>query len=420
MVGRAKTGSGKTASFALPILHQLAKDPFGIFAVTLTPTRELAFQIADQFRALGAGMSLKDCVVVGGLDMLPQSLQLEANPHVLVATPGRLADHIRSGTRLHLDHVQFLVLDEADRLFEDSFAPELKTIMEALPDPAERQTLMFSATMTRKLLSFQKVTMQNPQYFEIDSPIDALVKTLEARYLLIPQSVKECYLVYLLRQSELSDHTLIVFVSTCRGCEIVAQLLAELDIDCVTLHSKINQARRLAALGKFRSGKSKVLIATDVASRGLDIPTVQAVINYDVPRMAEDYVHRIGRTARAGRSGLAVTFVSQYDVDIFKQIEDKVGKKMDEYELSENKVLQILKEVSQASKMAKIRLGEFGLTARKVDKRETRKKKGRWKNPEHKANPRVTQPKTTTKQTQPKTTTTKLIPHTKRRRSDTQ
>jgi len=192
------------------------------------------------------------------------------------------------------------------------------------------------------------------------------VEDLEQRYLYIPQNAKEAYLYHILTQAQYESSSIIIFTSTCRGCEIIGQFLIEMEIDCVTLHSRLTQSRRLASLGKFRSGKARVLVATDVASRGLDIPTVQLVINYDVPRVVDDYIHRVGRTARAGRGGIAITIVSQYDVDIYKQIEKFVGMELKLYQIKQDKVLEIFKKVNQAKRMAKIRLEEYDFSSKKV------------------------------------------------------
>lgn len=384
VVGRAQTGSGKTAAFALPMLQALSTDPYGIFGLVLTPTRELAFQIDEQFRAFGVNMGLNTCVVVGGLDMSSQRAELTERPHIVIATPGRLSHHIRNNVEINMEGLQFLVLDEADRLFEDCFDDDLETITSIMPDKSERQTLLFSATMTKKVVEYQKLTMTDPLYLEVHSEKEAIVEALDQKYLLVPQAVKQTYLAYILRQAEWAENkSIIIFTSTCKGCEIVSALLLELSIDCVTLNSSKTQQRRLAALGKFKSGKSMVLVATDVASRGLDIPTVQLVINYDVPRMSEDYVHRVGRTARAGRTGVSITFVSQYDVEIFKSIESFVGKEMDPYKVSEDKVLAMMNEVAQAGRMAKIRTESYETTSRSVkrDRKDGKpsKKKGNSK-----------------------------------------
>lgn len=202
--------------------------------------------------------------------------------HAAVATPGRFADHIRSNTSMHLSHCKFLVLDEVDRLMEPKFRKDMDTICGVLPPPERRQTLLFSATMTKEeVLSGSNqfgLRESNTDFVQVFSDDDALVEQLDQRYLFMPQNIKEVYLVYLLSKTNFATSSCIVFVSTCRGCEVISQLLLEVGVACESLHSRKSQARRLASLGKFRSGAAKVLVATDVASRGLDIPTVQLVV----------------------------------------------------------------------------------------------------------------------------------------------
>lgn len=217
VVGRAKTGSGKTAAFALPILEKLSHDPFGVFAIVLTPTRELAYQIADQFRAFGVPIGLKDSVIIGGIDMMLQSKELINRPHVIIATPGRLADHIRSGCDIHLEHLQFLVLDEVDRLFDPCFAPDLQTILDAIPPPEDRQTLLFSATLNDSIEAFQQLSMVKPVLCEVSSSSFDTVDKLEQRYLFVPQNTKEVYLAHILKQRLEGGDSIIIFCSTCRG-----------------------------------------------------------------------------------------------------------------------------------------------------------------------------------------------------------
>jgi len=214
-VGSANTGSGKTAAFALPILHQLAKDPYGVFALVLTPTRELAFQLAEQFRAFGKAINLKDTVVVGGLDMIAQSTALAKRPHVVIATPGRLADHLTTSTDNKIfQHLRFLVLDEADRMLEQTFAGDLATILEHLPK--KRQTLLFSATMTEEGLerAHPQLAMNNPAVHHT-APKYSTVDKLKQEYIFIPSRVKPVYLVYLLC-TLFADKTAIIFTARCR------------------------------------------------------------------------------------------------------------------------------------------------------------------------------------------------------------
>ncbi|RUP24981.1 hypothetical protein BC936DRAFT_138865 [Jimgerdemannia flammicorona] len=322
VIGGAKTGSGKTAAFALPILQKLSEDPYGVFALVLTPTRELAFQIAEQFRVLGKSINAKESVVVGGLDMMKQALDLSRRPHIIIATPGRLRDHIQSSPNaVHLSRLRFLVLDEADRLLSSTFASDLETILSHVP--SKRQTLLFTATMTESILALEHA--DNRPFVHRCNASVSTVATLEQRYVFVPSHVRETYLAYLLRCDEFEGRSTIVFCGRCATAEMVTVMLKELGVRCTALHSQMTQQERLDSLGKFRAEVIKVLVATDVGSRGLDIPTVQLVLNYDVPRDPTDYIHRVGRTARAGRGGQAVTIVSERDVQLVQNIEARTS-----------------------------------------------------------------------------------------------
>lgn len=365
-IASAETGSGKTAAFALPILHHLAKDPFGPFALVLTPTRELAMQISEQFRALGAPMRLRDSCVIGGVDMVRQALELEKKPHVIVATPGRLLDQMRTnGISLH--RIRFLVLDEADRLLSGTLADEVEEVLELLPDPSTRQTLLFSATLSPAFTAFTKGA-DAPYCFHQSSKLYATVKTLRQQYIFLASQAKDCYLEYLLQEHE--DKSVIVFTSTCRSAALLTLALKELEIASTCLHSQLTQAERVKALTAFKSRYVKVLIATDVASRGLDIPSVQLVINYDIPRSSEDYVHRVGRTARAGRNGISLSLVTEHDVELVLNIEKVIGKKLELCEVDEDEVLLHLNEAKAAVALANAALHEMGFE----EKHQSRKK----------------------------------------------
>ncbi|KAJ8029184.1 putative ATP-dependent RNA helicase DDX49 [Holothuria leucospilota] len=369
-IGCAKTGSGKTAAFALPILQKLSEDPYGVFAVILTPTRELAYQISEHFHVLGKPMKLKDCVVVGGVDMIDQSKQLERKPHIVIATPGRLADHLQSSNTLDLKSIQFLVLDEADRLLEGNFGPDLEVIFEALPE--KRQTLLFSATITDTMYELRKVAMKKPFFWSSNAPI-VTVEQLDQRYLLVPAQVKDAYLVQFLRNylEEDKDRSIIIFTGTCKFCHALSITLRNLDFPNVALHSLVKQRIRLASLAQFKSNQVRLMVATDVASRGLDIPTVQLIINHNVPPSPKDYVHRVGRTARAGRGGMAITMVTQFDVKVVKNIEKHIKTKLTEFKMEEKEVLPILNEVAIAKSQAQMKLEEldFG-EKRRINKRK--------------------------------------------------
>ena len=357
VMASAETGSGKTAAFALPILQKLAANPFGVFAVVLTPTRELAFQIEEQFSALGASIGLRQAVVVGGLDMMRQATALCQRPHVVVATPGRLADHIRSsdGAAAALARTQVLVLDEADRLFEPCFEGPLACILGALP--AKRRTLLFSATMTQSIHDLQAMgALTNCFQFEAHTPTTT-VRTVRELYCHAPMLVKDCYLAHLVKAHAAAG--MIVFAGTKNNCMYVTLLLQELGHDVTPLHSGLKQSRRLASLDKFRGGRSTILVATDVASRGLDIPSVELVINYDIPKDEKDYIHRVGRTARAGRAGKSVSLVTQYDVALLQNIEAHTGKTMEDAGVSEEQVLPLMTAVMKARRVAKMEMLEL-------------------------------------------------------------
>eukprot|EP00271_Cylindrocystis_brebissonii_P010197 TRINITY_DN26313_c0_g1_i1.p1 TRINITY_DN26313_c0_g1~~TRINITY_DN26313_c0_g1_i1.p1 ORF type:complete len:639 (-),score=108.97 TRINITY_DN26313_c0_g1_i1:613-2529(-) len=392
VVGIAQTGSGKTAAFALPILEKLCQDPYGVFALVLTPTRELAMQIAEQFRALGSGMNLRDAVVIGGVEMTAQAQRLAARPHVVVATPGRLRDQLASdpGMAKVFARVQFLVMDEADRLLEASFEDELGGILAAMP--ARRQTLLFSATMTDNLEALQQLEMGGGQSKEGQGVFTyeayagfQTVELLRQEYLFIPANVKDVYLFHVLgKVEEMKVRSLIVFSATCRACQLLHLTLQELGIASVALHSLQSQGRRLAALARFRTGQVPLLLATDVASRGLDIPSVDLVVNYDMPRFTRDYVHRVGRTARAGRGGLALSMVTQYDVELLHSIEALIGRQLVEHTVVEDEVLKRITKVFKAKRAALLQLSETGFdelvkTRREMNhtKRQTEGTRGR-------------------------------------------
>ncbi|KAJ3220263.1 hypothetical protein HDU67_003278 [Dinochytrium kinnereticum] len=350
IIGVAKTGSGKTAAFALPVIQKLAEEPYGVFALVLTPTRELAFQIAEQFRALGSSLNLRQSVVVGGTDMISQALELSKKPHVVVATPGRLADHIRSTMEKSIFRkLRFLVLDEVDRLLDESFSDDLETILSILPP--SRQTLLFTATLTRAIETFQLSTVGEPPFIHRNSAGYETVENLDQYYLLVPSAVRDAYLLHLIR-NEFADKTVILFTGRCRTCERLRLMFQELDVRSTALHSNMSQSDRLGSIAKFKGRIVNILLATDVGSRGLDIPSVDVVLNYDLPADAADYVHRVGRTARAGRGGRSISLVTENDVSILKNIETTIKKRVDEIEVEEDPVLDLLNEVGLAKRVA--------------------------------------------------------------------
>ena len=427
-VGVAKTGQGKTLAFAIPILQKLSVDPYGVFAVVLTPTRELAAQIGDSFSSVGAGMGLRQVVVTGGRDTIRQSQDLDRRPHVVVATPGRLADHIRNNSTLSLARVKYLVLDEADRLLageyiqfvhqatyamvlvtitsyqrqvcqtkssqdpkfiflnepvwkcldvrgtcqhgltfsfiDDVFSlvvggfdSDLSSIISALP--SSRQTLLFTATNSEAISTVIKSCPNDP--FVWSSPdihVSSTVDQLDQKFVLTPPEAKDSYLVQLLlsRREKESKSSCIVFCRTCRDAELTGNLLSKVGLPTSTLHSVKPQRERMSGLASFKSGHTKVLVATDVASRGLDIPQVDLVVNHHLPRAPVDYVHRVGRTARAGRGGQSVSLVTPHDVGLVLAVEQHTGVKMTELELDDSRVAEIMVQVNMLHREAQLQL----------------------------------------------------------------
>jgi len=372
VLGSAETGSGKTAAFALPILQALSEDPYGVFAVVLSPARELAAQIADQFSALGTRMSVRVSLIVGGVDMMRQALELSKRPHIVIGTPGRLADHLRSsGSAAVMRNARFLVIDEADRLLELGFADDLGAIISQMP--ARRQTLLFSATMSGALQRLQRLALTSPHVADL-APSERVPAALALDYVFVPSNVRDLYLVHLVRRFRDKGETIIIFTSTCRACEMLACTLRALAIDCAPLHSQQAQAKRLAAIGRFKQGTLAILVATDVAARGIDIPQVGVVINHNVPAMPRDFVHRCGRTARAGRVGCALTIVSQYDVEVLLAIEAHIGRKLASLDnVEESEVLSALNEVASARRTAVLELTENGFLEREKERKKRRK-----------------------------------------------
>ncbi|XP_010418319.1 PREDICTED: DEAD-box ATP-dependent RNA helicase 10-like [Camelina sativa] len=367
VIGLAQTGSGKTGAFAIPILQALLEyvydsepkkgrrpDP-AFFACVLSPTRELAIQIAEQFEALGADISLRCAVLVGGIDRMQQTIALGKRPHVIVATPGRLWDHMSDTKGFSLKSLKFLVLDEADRLLNEDFEKSLNQILDEIP--RERKTLLFSATMTTKVRKLQRACLRNPVKIEAASKYST-VDTLKQWYLFVPGQYKDCYLVYIL--SEMPESTSMIFTRTCDGTRFLALMLRSLGFRAIPISGQMTQSKRLGALNKFKARECNILVCTDVASRGLDIPSVDVVINYDIPTNSKDYIHRVGRTARAGRSGVGISLVTQYQIEWYTQIEKLIGKELPKYPAEEGEVLSLLERLQEAKRLSAMDMKESG------------------------------------------------------------
>ncbi|KAJ3723031.1 DEAD-domain-containing protein [Lentinula raphanica] len=406
-IGNAKTGSGKTLAFAIPIIQKLSVDPYGIFALILTPTRELAFQISDQFAILGNSMNIRTAVIVGGMDMMAQALELGNRPHVVIATPGRIVDHLNSGSgEWNLSRVKFLVLDEADRLLSPSFVPELSHLFKILPK--ERQTCLFTATLTSSIEDVAKAPprpgKQKPFIHRMTERVET-VATLKQSFILVPSHVRESYLFHFLcnppestlhlrrappvptakrKQNSKKVQSIedaapqqppptIIFCARPRTAAYLTIFLKSMSIRSTALHSRLTQRERLSSLSLFRSSVVPVLISTDVGARGLDIEDVAIVINWDLPEEPEEYTHRVGRTARAGRGGIALSFVTKTDEERVLKIEARIGTKLEEIVLPENKVLENLNAISTAKRLANMELhdSDFGKRER-INRLKTR------------------------------------------------
>ncbi|KMT14028.1 hypothetical protein BVRB_4g078570 [Beta vulgaris subsp. vulgaris] len=268
-------------------------------------------------------------------------------------------DHLSNTKGFSLRTLKYLVLDEADRLLNEDFEKALDDILKVIP--LERRTYLFSATMTKKVKKLQRACLRNPVKVEAASKYST-VDTLKQEYLFLPSKYKDCYLVYVLM--ELSGSTM-VFTRTCEVANLLALMLRNLGLRAVPINGKMTQAKRLGALNKFKAGECSILTCTDVASRGLDIPSVDMVINYDIPANSKDYIHRVGRTARAGRSGVAISLVNQYELEWFIQIENLIGKKLPKYAAEEEEVLLLLERVTEAKRISQMKMKESGGKKRK-------------------------------------------------------
>eukprot|EP01066_Platyproteum_vivax_P013681 Platyproteum_vivax@DN6181_c0_g2_i2.p1 len=385
VIGFAETGSGKTACFCLPILDQLSENPYGIFSLVLEPTRELAMQTADHFRAFGNTINVQVCTIVGGEDMRTQLTTLVTRPHIVVATPGRLGQLLEENqTELFpaFQHLKVLVFDESDHLFQKNFEPDMGKILTRIPSwlgnplSGKRQTLFFCATMTLNMKALKDYGFgeEKIEFYDAHEDTQLSTRNIDQKYIFLPAQVRYLYLVHLLSTLEdlLAGHQCIVFTSTVYSCQLITIMLQKLHFSVTCVHSLQIQRERVACLAKFRCEKSRILVATDVASRGLDLPKVRVVINCFMARTSDDYIHRIGRTGRAGRKGTAITFVTERDVDMVHTVEKALDVKLTKYDVDEEEVLTLLTRVGKAKQKASLLLHEIGFEE-KVDRfRETK------------------------------------------------
>jgi ATP-dependent RNA helicase RhlE len=330
LIATAQTGTGKTAAFLLPILHRLLAVPAGrTQALVITPTRELAQQIDDVCLGMAYHTALRVGLLVGGTPMGPQEKALRAGVELLVATPGRLLDHMRKN-QAYFDHLHTLVLDEADRMLDMGFLPDLKRIIARLP--AREQTLLFSATMPPVIAQLAGQILHQPLTIQIGRRSTPAVGITQAVYP-VPEHLKTALLRYLLRHTEMPS--VLVFTRTRRGAKRLAHAVAADGFAVTQLHSDLTQPQRNRAMEGFRRGDFQVLVATNIAARGLDVDHITHVISFDVPVVPDDYIHRIGRTARAEAEGDAFVLVSPGEENLLGRIERQIGQRLPRVTLSD-------------------------------------------------------------------------------------
>lgn len=326
LLGCAQTGTGKTAAFAIPILQLLHQDelfqkgPHGIKALILTPTRELAIQIDDSFKAYGKYLKLSHTVIFGGVSQHSQTQALRAGVDILVATPGRLLD-LMSQRFVKLDHLKILVLDEADRMLDMGFIHDVKRIVAKVP--AKRQTIFFSATMPNEIANLANSILTNPKRVEV-TPVSSTANTIQQSVYFVDKGNKRKLLHLLLEDKAIKS--VLVFTRTKHGADRVVKDLAKTGVRAEAIHGNKSQNARQRALTNFKSGQTRVLVATDIAARGIDVDNLSHVINFELPNVPETYVHRIGRTGRAGASGISISFCDQEEKEYLQDIQKLIGK----------------------------------------------------------------------------------------------
>jgi len=328
LLGCAQTGTGKTAAFAIPILQHLYQDRLQhkeqktIKALILTPTRELAIQIDESFAAYGKHTGLKHLVIFGGVNQNPQTDALRRGVDILVATPGRLLD-LMNQRFVHLDHIKMLVLDEADRMLDMGFVHDVKKIIAKVP--AKRQTLFFSATMPKEIQQLADTILNKPEKVEV-TPVSSTADTIQQAVYYVEKNDKRALLAHILKDKEIK--TALVFTRTKHGADKVVKDLVRVGITAEAIHGNKSQNARQRALTNFKNRTTRVLIATDIAARGIDIDELTHVINYELPNIPETYVHRIGRTGRAGLNGIALSFCDQEEIEFLRDIHKLIAKQI--------------------------------------------------------------------------------------------
>ena len=332
LLGVAQTGTGKTASFALPILHRMEENSRGkhekrhIKALVVTPTRELAIQVNDSFTSYGKHTYFRNTVIFGGVKQHAQVREIQRGIDILVATPGRLLDLIGQGY-ISLDRIEYFVLDEADHMLDMGFIHDIRRIIKLLPQ--RRQSLFFSATMPKEIVSLSKKILHDPRRVTI-KPEQTTAERVEQLYYRVNKRDKRRLLLHLLRQKDMD--TTLVFTRTKHGADRVVRQLSKAKIDAAAIHGNKSQGQRQRALNRFKEGDLKVLVATDIAARGIDVDDLSHVVNFDLPNVSETYVHRIGRTGRASASGTAISFCDVEEKPYLRDIEKLIKQRIEEIE----------------------------------------------------------------------------------------
>jgi ATP-dependent RNA helicase DeaD len=323
LIGQAQTGTGKTAAFGIPLIEKGQQDPERPQGLVLAPTRELAVQVAEELNKIGHIKGIRTLPIYGGQEITRQIMALKKRPNIIVATPGRLMDHMRRKT-IRLNDVQTVVLDEADEMLNMGFLEDIEVILQELPE--ERQTLLFSATMPRQIQNLAQRFMKEPEIIRIESK-EVTMPSIEQNYIEVPEKQKFDVLCRLMDMNP--TELVIVFGRTKRRVDELSEALSKRGYSAEGIHGDLTQNKRDSVLRKFKEGSIEVLVATDVAARGLDISGVTHVYNFDIPQDPESYVHRIGRTGRAGKTGIAVTFVTPREIGHLRLIEQVTKKRME-------------------------------------------------------------------------------------------
>lgn len=339
VIGVSQTGSGKTLAFLLPMLHQVLLSDKPFHCLILVPTRELGLQIYNTLK-LFSSLEIRFALLSGGDDFNSEVTDINKKPHIVIGTPGRVAKHIEKTKNFHINRFRKLIFDESDRFFEQDFSKDLDLISKKLIK--KNQTLMFTATLTARCKNLANLFMRSPKIYGQTTETDPIANLAES-FSFVPEKYRMTVLYNFLNEKK--DFSSIVFVGLCSTAQKLGTTLKELGISCGFLHGKMQQLKRLEIVRSFREKEFNVLISTDVASRGLDIPHVELVVNYDLPDNSKTYTHRIGRTARAGREGHAFSLVSQYDVEKFQMMEQSLDRRIADVKYKSYSNYERVKEV---------------------------------------------------------------------------